>query len=149
MVGIVIKWSDSNIRQACIGAIICGLCILFLVGSVSITRSLILTAAAWLSVFSFFSLVSTVISLSVTQKPSVNYTYGFARAPVLAVFATTVSVYFPCLLDLNIFSNIAKDYKYSCFSVNSNFINYIYKTFFCKKELCEGIRFILVINFCK
>ncbi|VDK88245.1 unnamed protein product [Litomosoides sigmodontis] len=90
MVGIVIRWSNSNIRQACVGAVICGLCILFLVGSVSITRSLILTAAAWLSVFSFFSLISTVISLSVTQNPSVNYTYGFARAPVLAVFATTV-----------------------------------------------------------
>uniref|UniRef100_A0A0R3RIP0 Kinesin-associated protein 3 n=1 Tax=Elaeophora elaphi TaxID=1147741 RepID=A0A0R3RIP0_9BILA len=90
MVAIVIAWSDSNVRQACIGAVICGLCILFLIGSVSITRSLILTAAAWLAVFSFFSLISTVISLSVTHKPSVNYTYGFARAPVLAVFATTV-----------------------------------------------------------
>ncbi|KAM3722946.1 Zinc transporter 6-A [Dirofilaria immitis] len=90
MVAVVIAWSNSNVRQACIGAVICGLCILFLIGSVSITRSLILTAAAWLSVFSFFSLVSTVISLSVTQKPSINYTYGFARAPVLAVFATTV-----------------------------------------------------------
>ncbi|CAG9535764.1 unnamed protein product [Cercopithifilaria johnstoni] len=90
MVAFVIAWSNSNVRQACIGAAICSLCILFLIGSVSITRSLILTAAAWLSVFSFFSLISTVISLSVTQKPSANYTYGFARAPVLAVFATTV-----------------------------------------------------------
>ncbi|MCP9258345.1 Zinc transporter 6-A [Dirofilaria immitis] len=72
MVAVVIAWSNSNVRQACIGAVICGLCILFLIGSVSITRSLILTAAAWLS------------------KPSINYTYGFARAPVLAVFATTV-----------------------------------------------------------
>uniref|UniRef100_A0A915PLK2 Cation efflux protein transmembrane domain-containing protein n=1 Tax=Setaria digitata TaxID=48799 RepID=A0A915PLK2_9BILA len=90
MVTITIAWSNSNVRQACVGAIICSLCILFLVGSVSITRSLVLTAAAWLSVFSFFSLISTVISLSVTHKPSVNYTYGFVRAPVLAVFATTV-----------------------------------------------------------
>lgn len=94
MVSVVVAWSNSNVRQACIGAVICGLCLLFLIGSVSITRSLILTVAAWLSVFSFFSLVSTVISLSVTQKPSVNYTYGFARAPVLAVFATTVSINF-------------------------------------------------------
>lgn len=94
MVAVTIAWSNSNVRQACFGAAVCALCIVFLIGSVSVTRSLVLTSAAWLSVFSFFSLISTVISLSVTHKPSVSYTYGFARAPVLAVFSTTVSLKF-------------------------------------------------------
>lgn len=87
---IKVAWSDANVRQACLGATVCAICIVFLIGSVSVTRSLILTSAAWLSVFSFFSLISTIISSSVTHKPSGGFTYGFARAPVLAVFSTTV-----------------------------------------------------------
>ncbi|VDN02719.1 unnamed protein product [Thelazia callipaeda] len=90
MVSITIEWSNSNVRQSCFGAFVCGMCVIFLIGCVSVTRSLVLTTSAWLSVFSFFSLISTVISLSVTHRPSASYTYGFARAPVLAVFATTV-----------------------------------------------------------
>uniref|UniRef100_F1L408 Zinc transporter 6-A n=1 Tax=Ascaris suum TaxID=6253 RepID=F1L408_ASCSU len=90
MSGITIAFSDSNIRRACLWATLCAACTFLLIGIVSVTRSLVLTSAAWLSVFSFFSLVSTVVSLSVTHKPSASYSFGFARAPVLAVFSTTV-----------------------------------------------------------
>lgn len=102
MGGLVIDWSNTNVRQACIGAAACVLCLFFLIGCVSVTRSLVLTSAAWLSVFSFFSLISSVISLSVTHKPSASYTFGFARAPVLAVFSTTVCI----LIFLHFFSKI-------------------------------------------
>ncbi|KHN74984.1 Zinc transporter 6-A [Toxocara canis] len=90
MGGISIEWSNGNVRHACLWAGVCAICTLLLLGIVSVTRSLVLTSAAWLSVFSFFSLVSTIVSLSVTHKPSASYSFGFARAPVLAVFSTTV-----------------------------------------------------------
>ncbi|MFH4976957.1 hypothetical protein AB6A40_003666 [Gnathostoma spinigerum] len=83
-------WMHPDGRRACIASAVSALCTLFLIYCVSVTRSLVLTSAAWQSVFSFFSLISTIISLTVTHKASKNNSFGFIRAPVLAVFSTTV-----------------------------------------------------------
>uniref|UniRef100_A0A915CZS9 Zinc transporter 6 n=1 Tax=Ditylenchus dipsaci TaxID=166011 RepID=A0A915CZS9_9BILA len=78
-------------RNAALASVLCMLTSLFLVYSVSVTRSLVITGQAWISVFSFFALFSAVISLSTSaQSNNKNYTFGLIRAPVLAVFSTTV-----------------------------------------------------------
>lgn len=91
MVSFTIAWSDKTVKSAFVGAVVCALCTLFLIGCVSITRSLVLTSAAWLSVFSLFLLVSTVASCSISKKPTASNTFGYSRAPVMAVFSATVS----------------------------------------------------------
>ena len=90
MVNFSIAWSNKTVKSAFFGSIVCTACTICLVCCVSITRSLVLTSAAWLSVFSLFLLVSTVVSCSVSKKPTATNTFGFSRAPVMAVFAATV-----------------------------------------------------------
>jgi len=67
---------------------------------VSETRSLVLTGAAWLTIFSFFAVFSTVLSIGVTGTSTESYTYGFVRVPVLAVFSTTVLAQLSAILQL-------------------------------------------------
>lgn len=78
-------------RAVLIVAAICALTWLALVYCVSVSRSLVLTGAAWLTVFALFSLASSLISLALrTDQPSNSFSFGLARAPVLAVFSSTV-----------------------------------------------------------
>ncbi|KAI1717080.1 cation efflux family domain-containing protein [Ditylenchus destructor] len=78
-------------RNAALACVLCILTSLFLIYSVSVTRSLVITGQAWISVFSFFALFSAIVSLSTTtHATSKSYTFGMIRAPVLAVFSTTV-----------------------------------------------------------
>lgn len=77
-------------RRASTATAACALCAIFLIYVVSVTRSLVLTGAAWLSVFSFFALFSAIVSMAIPQKCSENYTFGLVRAPVVAVFSTAV-----------------------------------------------------------
>ncbi|KAI1730016.1 cation efflux family domain-containing protein [Ditylenchus destructor] len=78
-------------RNAALACILCILTSLFLIYSVSVTRSLVITGQAWISVFSFFALFSAIVSLSTTaHATNKSYTFGMIRAPVVAVFSTTV-----------------------------------------------------------
>uniref|UniRef100_A0A0N5AKS1 Kinesin-associated protein 3 n=1 Tax=Syphacia muris TaxID=451379 RepID=A0A0N5AKS1_9BILA len=92
MVRFALDWSNRTVRSASFGAAVCFLCTLFLIFCVSITRSLVLTSATWLSVFSLFLLISTVVSCSVSKKPTPTNTFGYSRTPVMAVFSATVLV---------------------------------------------------------
>ncbi|TKR76731.1 hypothetical protein L596_017832 [Steinernema carpocapsae] len=83
-------WSRPQGRRACLAALASGCCALFLFYCVSVTRSLVLTGATWLSLFSSFSLLSSIISMTVSHQASAKYSFGLARAPVLAVFAATM-----------------------------------------------------------
>ena len=83
-------WSHSIGRNAVMATFVCLAASIFLIYSVSVTRSLVITGTAWVSVFSFFAIFSAIISLATTNTSSKSYTFGFVRMPVLAVFSTTV-----------------------------------------------------------
>uniref|UniRef100_A0A914UZ83 Cation efflux protein transmembrane domain-containing protein n=1 Tax=Plectus sambesii TaxID=2011161 RepID=A0A914UZ83_9BILA len=84
-------WRAPDARPVMAVAATCFACWLFLVYCVSASRSLVLTGAAWLTVFAMFSLASALISIVIrARQPSATYSFGLARAPVLAVFTSTV-----------------------------------------------------------
>lgn len=63
--------SHTNGQRAVFAAALCALTSMFLIYSVSVTRSLVITGTAWISVFSFFSLFSAIISFlsaNITNK---------------------------------------------------------------------------------
>ncbi|XP_056147676.1 zinc transporter 6 [Lampris incognitus] len=70
--------------------LVCTGCLLMWCSS---TNSMALTAYTYLTIFDLFSLITCLISSWVTmKKPSQLYSFGFERAEVLAVFASTVLV---------------------------------------------------------
>uniref|UniRef100_A0A914LQX9 Cation efflux protein transmembrane domain-containing protein n=1 Tax=Meloidogyne incognita TaxID=6306 RepID=A0A914LQX9_MELIC len=82
----------APIWTACFCVSICAIITLFLIYAISVTRSLVITGLTWISVFSFFAASSAIISFLCKSHHSRNkkFTYGYVRAPVLAVFSTTV-----------------------------------------------------------
>lgn len=65
--------------------------LLLLLYAVSVSKSLVLAACAWLLLFCLTTLAAALLSLSVGKTgPNPAYTYGLARAPVIAVFASSV-----------------------------------------------------------
>ncbi|KAE9421653.1 hypothetical protein Angca_006357, partial [Angiostrongylus cantonensis] len=51
---------------------------------------LVLMSAMWISIFALYSLLSSLYSMTITNKPMEKFSYGLARVPVLAVFSSTV-----------------------------------------------------------
>uniref|UniRef100_A0A158P6F9 Zinc transporter 6 n=1 Tax=Angiostrongylus cantonensis TaxID=6313 RepID=A0A158P6F9_ANGCA len=47
-------------------------------------------SAMWISIFALYSLLSSLYSMTITNKPMEKFSYGLARVPVLAVFSSTV-----------------------------------------------------------
>ena len=83
--------TDARARPLLIVTGVCSACVLFMMYTVSMTRSLILTGCTWLTLFSVMSLVSALLSMGAKRTPPTTaYTYGMARVPVLTVFASTV-----------------------------------------------------------
>lgn len=89
---IKLLYTDPDNRKACFCVSICAIITLFLIYAISVTRSLVITGLTWISVFSFFAASSAIISFLCKSHHSRNkkFTYGYVRAPVLAVFSTTV-----------------------------------------------------------
>uniref|UniRef100_A0A914I4X2 Cation efflux protein transmembrane domain-containing protein n=1 Tax=Globodera rostochiensis TaxID=31243 RepID=A0A914I4X2_GLORO len=83
---------DPVSQKACLCFAASAFLLAFLIYSVSATRSLVLTGLAWLGVFSLFVIFSTIVAFISAAHRSANkrYTFDMARAPVLAVFSTTV-----------------------------------------------------------
>lgn len=54
------------------------------------TDSLSLSGATWLNIFAFFAIVSSITASKTWSKRNSHYTYGYTRAPVMAVFATSL-----------------------------------------------------------
>ncbi|GMT19262.1 hypothetical protein PFISCL1PPCAC_10559, partial [Pristionchus fissidentatus] len=63
---------------------------LTVLGCYWLTHSLVIMSSAWLSLLAFFSLASSLYSMSISYRPTAKFSYGLARVPVLAVFSTTV-----------------------------------------------------------
>jgi zinc transporter 6 len=93
-------WENPTGKRAVLSCCICACCILYLFYVVSATRSLVLTGAVWLTIFSFFACFSTILSLGVHSSPTDKYTYGFVRASVLTVFSTSVLAQLSAVLQL-------------------------------------------------
>lgn len=74
----------------CVG--VCGVLTLFLIYAVSVTRSLVITGLAWMSVFSLFSSASAIVAYFCKSHHTTTkrFTFGKVRAPVLSIFSTTV-----------------------------------------------------------
>lgn len=89
---IKLLYTDPDNRKACFCVTICAIITLFLIYAISITRSLVITGLTWISVFSFFAASSAIISFLCKSHHtrSKKFTFGYVRAPVLAVFSTTV-----------------------------------------------------------
>lgn len=82
---------SSDARPVFGVGVTCIACWVFLVYCVSASRSLVLTGAAWLTVFALFSLASSLVAIGIRgRQPSSSFSFGLARAPVLAVFSSTV-----------------------------------------------------------
>ncbi|KAK6740700.1 hypothetical protein RB195_008885 [Necator americanus] len=86
-------WASAQHKQgerglAAAGA--CFICVLVLAFCVSVSHSIVLMSAMWISIFALCSLLSTLYSMTITHKPMEKFSYGLARVPVLAVFSTTV-----------------------------------------------------------
>uniref|UniRef100_A0A7E4UTM4 ZT_dimer domain-containing protein n=1 Tax=Panagrellus redivivus TaxID=6233 RepID=A0A7E4UTM4_PANRE len=108
-------WSNPAGKRAIFSTLGCALCILYLIWVVNVTRSLVLTGAAWLTIFSFFATVSSVVNIGVgALSVTDDYTYGFVRAPVVAVFSTTVLAQLSAVLQLKeaIESLVAADHHH-------------------------------------
>lgn len=70
-----------------------GLCLLLTIIScylTSQTDSLSLSGSTWLSIFAFFAIFSSITTNKTWSKRNSHYTYGYTRAPVMAVFATSL-----------------------------------------------------------
>jgi zinc transporter 6 len=93
-------WENPVGKRAILSGFLCICCFLYLFYVVSATRSLVLTGAAWLSIFSFFAVFSTILNLGVHSSPTDKYTYGFVRASVLTVFSTSVLAQLSAILQL-------------------------------------------------
>uniref|UniRef100_A0AC34QPD7 5-demethoxyubiquinone hydroxylase, mitochondrial n=1 Tax=Panagrolaimus sp. JU765 TaxID=591449 RepID=A0AC34QPD7_9BILA len=93
-------WENNSGRRAILASGVCILCFLYLLYVVAETRSLVLTGVAWLTIFSFFAVFSTVLSIGISGHPSGKYSYGFVRVPVLAVFTTTVVAQLSAVIQL-------------------------------------------------
>ncbi|CAB3996756.1 Zinc transporter 6 [Paramuricea clavata] len=73
-------------------------CTIFLFSYCRISNSMALTAFTYLTVFDFLSLLTCFLSIWISlQNPSSNFTFGFARVEVLAVFASTMLAIFGAL----------------------------------------------------
>lgn len=59
-------WNNQVGRRALMSSGVCALCFVYMLFVVSETRSLVLTGAAWLTLFSFFAVFSTVLSIGIT-----------------------------------------------------------------------------------
>ncbi|KAI6177692.1 hypothetical protein M3Y97_00935800 [Aphelenchoides bicaudatus] len=70
----------------------CAVATLFLIYTVSSTRSLVLTEAAWLSAFATSILGISTFADSFKLKSLDNFTYGLARLPVVLVFSSLILV---------------------------------------------------------
>ncbi|PAV66163.1 hypothetical protein WR25_20966 [Diploscapter pachys] len=77
-------------RSGLFAAAACLCCVAVLAFCVSSSHSIVLMSALWITVFAFCSILSSLISMSLSQKPTQKFSYGLARVPVLAVFSTTV-----------------------------------------------------------
>ncbi|WKY00349.1 hypothetical protein Q1695_014865 [Nippostrongylus brasiliensis] len=91
--GIAWLWESARHAQgekglAAAGACLC--CVAVLAYCVSVSHSIVLMSAMWISIFALCSLLSTLYSMTITHKPMEKFSYGLARVPVLAVFSTTV-----------------------------------------------------------
>ncbi|RCN51563.1 cation diffusion facilitator family transporter [Ancylostoma caninum] len=91
--GISWLWASAQHAQgerglAAAGACFC--CVLVLAYCVSVSHSIVLMSAMWISIFALCSLLSALYSMTITHKPMEKFSYGLARVPVLAVFSTTV-----------------------------------------------------------
>ncbi|CEF64821.1 Zinc transporter 6 [Strongyloides ratti] len=70
-----------------------GICLLLTIISCYLTSqadSLILSGASWLNIFAFFAIFSSITTSKTWSKRNSHYTYGYTRAPVMAVFATSL-----------------------------------------------------------
>ncbi|KAK6052504.1 cation efflux family protein [Cooperia oncophora] len=91
--GIAWLWESARHKQgerglAAAGA--CLFCVIVLGYCVSVSHSIVLMSAMWISIFALCSLLSALYSMTITHKPMEKFSYGLARVPVLAVFSTTV-----------------------------------------------------------
>ncbi|CAD6196564.1 unnamed protein product [Caenorhabditis auriculariae] len=77
-------------KRGLAAAVACLACVGILAYCVSASHSIVLMSAMWITIFAFCSVLASLYSMSITNKPMDKFSYGLARVPVLAVFSTTV-----------------------------------------------------------
>uniref|UniRef100_A0A0N4Z9E4 ZT_dimer domain-containing protein n=1 Tax=Parastrongyloides trichosuri TaxID=131310 RepID=A0A0N4Z9E4_PARTI len=82
-------FSETDVRVKT-GGVICLVLTFILSYLTNEADSLVLSGSTWLSIFAFFAIVSSVTTNKTWSKRNSHYTYGYTRAPVMAVFATSL-----------------------------------------------------------
>ncbi|KJH53168.1 cation diffusion facilitator family transporter [Dictyocaulus viviparus] len=86
-------WASASHVQGQRGIVavwMCLCCAAVLAYCVSVSHSIVLMSAMWISIFALCSLLSSLYSMTITHKAMERFSYGLSRVPVLTVFSTTV-----------------------------------------------------------